>query len=387
MSGLLLSGWTLPGQPANPALLQRTFEEGERALAEKRYADAEAAYQRLRQLDPGAAELHAKLGVIYFQQGKFAPAVPALRQALKLKPGLANASILLAMCLSELGRYAEALPGLEKGFRQPADLALQRMSGLQLLRAYNGLQRDRQAVETALELTRLYPEDPEILYHSSRQFGNQAYLTLRKLAEVAPNSVWRHQAAGEAHESQGQHDLALLEYRQALALDPRRPGLHYRLGRVLLARSRQADPDGEARKEFEQELRLDPTNANAAYELGELERKLGQLDKARERFESALSHDPDFEEAHLGLSRVLIDLGAPGPALPHLKKAIELNRRSEVAYYRLSQVHKALGNAAEQQKALAEFQRLRGQKAQRDALQLHSSRDVTKQQDDPEPKP
>ena len=56
---------------------------------------------------------------------------------------------------------------------------------------------------------------------------------MQKLAQVAPSSVWRHQAAAEADESQGSYSLAITEYRQVLALEPDRPGVHYRLGRTL----------------------------------------------------------------------------------------------------------------------------------------------------------
>ena len=68
--------------------LQQRAREGERALAEGRYADAEAAYETLRRLTPGTGEVHARLGLIYFQQGKFADAIVPLREALRLKPGL-----------------------------------------------------------------------------------------------------------------------------------------------------------------------------------------------------------------------------------------------------------------------------------------------------------
>ena len=76
-----------------------------------------------------------------------------------------------------------------------------------------------------------------MLYHSGRLFANFAYLQTMKLAAVAPDSVWLHQAAGEANESQGLHDAALREYRQVLKVAPRRPGIHFRIGRVLLKRS------------------------------------------------------------------------------------------------------------------------------------------------------
>jgi tetratricopeptide (TPR) repeat protein len=390
---LFLSGFCVFGQTSGAGSLQRYFEEGERALAENRYAEAEKAFVKLRELDPGTAEIHAKLGVIYFQQGKFAQAVPTLRQALKLKPALPNADILLAMSLSELGHYGEALPGLEKGFRRSTDPALKRMAGLQLQRVYTGLQRESKAVEVALELSRLYPEDPEILYHAGRLFGNFAYLAIRKLAEVAPESVWRHQAAGEAHESQGEYDLAIMEYRNVLARDPGRPSMHYRLGRVLLAQSRQRDSTAEklagALAEFEQELQRDPTNADAAYEAAEINRKSAEFGKAREYFEIALKGDPNFQEAQVGMSRALIALDKPDLALPYLRKAISLNPEDEVPYYQLSQVYRKLRNETEQHKALAEFQRLRGQKSrQQKAIgKVFPEREVTKQELDSEAKP
>ena len=93
----------------------------------------------------------------------------------------------------------------------------------------------RDAVDVALRLSRLYPDDPEVLYHSGRLFANFAYLQTMRLATVAPDSVWLHQAAGEANESQGLYDAAIREYRQVLTAAPRRPGIHFRIGRVLLA--------------------------------------------------------------------------------------------------------------------------------------------------------
>jgi tetratricopeptide (TPR) repeat protein len=376
---------------ASDAVLQRYYQEGEAALAAGHYGDAEQAYDKLRQLSPETAEVHAKLGVIYFQEKKFAAAVPALRQALKLKPTLPNTDTLLAMSLSELGRYSEALPGLEKGFRRSTDRALKRMAGLQLERAYTGLQRDSKAVDVALELNRLYPDDPEVLYHTGRLFGNFAYLSMRKLSQVSPSSVWRHQAAGEAFESQGDHDLAIAEYRKVLSIDPGRAGIHFRIGRALVASLQQTNsrPEDsvEALKEFEQELRLDPTNANAAYEMAEIHRRSGQLEKAQQLFEAALKNYPDFEEAQVGLGRTLIVMGKPDGALPHFQKAIALDPEDDVPYYHLAQVYKALGKEAEQQKALWEFRRIRGQRSSQRETVLFSPRDVTRQEVDPNAAP
>jgi tetratricopeptide (TPR) repeat protein len=361
----------------------RLFQEGARALAEHRYAEAAQAYETLRKLSPEVGEVHASLGLSYFQQRKFSEAIPALRQALKLKPALPNLPVLLSMSLSELGRYEEALPGLQKGFSQAADAAIKRSAGLQLQRAYTGLRRDAEAVDVARELTRLFPKDPEVLYHASRLYANFAFVTLQRLSEAAPDSIWVHLAAGEANESQGMDDGALRDYRAVLALDPRRPGVHFRLGRVLLARSQRGGSDGadeaEALKAFQQELAVDPTHASAAYEIAELHRKAGRLDNAREFFETALKHYPEFEEARVGLGRTLVALSKPELAVPHLQRAIALNPSGEVAYYQLAQAYRALGDAPAQEKALAAFERLQSASSQRSDPANLSRREVTAQ--------
>jgi tetratricopeptide (TPR) repeat protein len=377
-----LDAWQQP----DPAVLQQHARDGERALAEGRYADAQKAYETLRQLTPGTAEVQARLGLIYFQQGKFADAIAPLREAIRLKPALPKVDALLGMSLSELGRYDEALPAVTKAFSESGDPVLRRMAGLHLQRIYTGLGRDRDAVDVALRLSRLYPDDPEVLYHSGRLFANFAYLQTMRLATVAPDSVWLHQAAGEANESQGLYDAAIREYRQVLADAPRRPGIHFRIGRVLLARSKSdaSNPDAgndvlEAHRAFEEELAVDPTNANAAYELGEMSRKAGELEPARKLFEQAVTHYPAFEHALVGLARTLIALGRPAEALRYLQAALKGNPENDVAHYQVAQAYRALGNTAEQEKALAEFNRVRTLAARRTTTVPETLRDVTPQ--------
>jgi tetratricopeptide (TPR) repeat protein len=393
---LILSSVGLAASPAasqttDAARLDRYAQEAQRALSERRYDDAATAYEKLRELSPETAEVHAQLGAVYFQQHAFAKAVPALRHALELKPQLPNVDILLALCLSELGQFKEAVPGLRKAFGQKADVTLRRLAGLQLQRAYTGLEQDDKAVEIALELSRLYPDDPEVLYHGGRLFGNFAYLQTLRLRQVAPDSIFMHQAAGEANESQGNYEAAIRAYRQVVDRAPGRPGIHFRIGRSQLARAKQLSGEdasrarAEAVTAFEAELQVDPTSSDAAYELGEMGRKEGDLEKAAALFARALDNYPDFGEARIGLGRVLTSLGRPAQALPHLHKAVALNPRSEVAYYQLAQCHRALGDEVEQGKALAEFQRLQSERnKETDATNLAPA-EVTRQELDPKP--
>jgi predicted Zn-dependent protease len=96
-------------------------------------------------------------------------------------------------------------------------------------------------------------------------------------------------------------------------------------------------------------------------------------------FETALKYYPDFDEAQIGLGRVLTALGKPELALTHLQKVISLNPTNRVAFYLLSQTYKSLGNIREQQKALAEFRRLQSQQESHQAEMISGS-GVTKQE-------
>jgi tetratricopeptide (TPR) repeat protein len=369
--------------------VQRYSEAGQSALAAGDYAAAERAYEQLQNLEPEIAEVHANLGLIYFEERKFGQAVPPLRRALKLKPSLAKSESLLAMSLSELGQYSEALPSLEKGFRRSSEPEIKRMCGLELERAYTGLKKDSKAVEVAIELNRLYPEDPEILYQTGKVYGNFAFLTIEKLAQVAPTSVWRHLAGAEAHESQGSYSEAIQEYQEVLRLEPDRPAVHYRIGRSLMGRFWQRSSPEDltgAEKEFEEELRLHPDNANAAYELGEMRRKSKQSDDAERYFEQAIQHYPDFSEAQLGLAAVLLEKNEPEKALPHAQRAVALDPENEVCWYRLAKIERSLGNIPEQEKALAEYRRLHDlANQQKEMGPVFSPREVTKQEVDPNP--
>lgn len=389
-TSILIAVGVALAQVAEENSAERLADAGQQALAAGQYSAAQSNFEQLAKLEPGVAEVHATLGLIDFKLGLYEAAVHEIRTAQKLKPGLPRLDSLLAMSLSELGRYKEALPGLEKAFRQSTDPEIKRMCGLQLMRSYTGLQRDDDAVKVALELNRFYANDPEILYYTGKVYGNYAFLTIRKLAQDAPNSVWRQLAAAEAFESQGSYNEAIGEYRAVLAIEPGRLGIHYRIGRTLLAQSHQTGAQtntAEAQKEFEQELQLDPRNGNANYEIGEIYRKAGQLDQARQYFERALQYYPDFEEAQLGLAAVLMAQQKPEEALPHLKAAIALNAGDEVSWYRLAEVERALGDKSAAQSALVQFRKLHQTALDQQASKVvESTSDVTKQEVGPEVK-
>lgn len=374
-------GLLLPGHvSAQQSEMQRDYATAQRALASGDIDSALKMFEQLSRSNPDIAEIHATIGVIYFQQGNYPEALKQLDEAKRLKPELPKLDGLIAMSQAELGDYKQALPKLEETFRTAQDEPVKRMSGLELERAYTALQQDSNAVEVALELQRLFPSDPEILYHNERIFGNFAFLTVQKLVAVAPDSIWRQQAAAEAKESEGSFDQAIAAYRQILVFDPKHRGIHYRIGRCLRERERHTHhPEDltDAMAEFRQELKLNPDNANASYEIGELHRLAGEAESAKTYFEAALKIYPDFPEANLGLGTVLSSMGQPAKALPYLKAAITNDPNDDASWYRLALAERSLGHKAEQDTAMKEFLKLHSNEG---TTQVESIHDVSRQE-------
>ena len=363
---LALAGWCAMPSLARPQSNAENESaqyaaEGQRALAQGRFDVAQAAFEKLAKLNPGVAEVHATLAAIEFKQREYASALHEAEMAQKLKPSLPRLDSLIGLSLSELGRYAEALPRLETGFKDPSDPEVQRMCGLQLLRAYTNLGRDADAVETSLALNRLYPNDPEVLYSTGRIYGNYAYIIMERLHDKAPGSIWMLQAQGEANEAQKNYAAAITAFNHVLLLDPKRLGIHYRLGRIYLDRYREgqktADLDA-AMREFSAELAIDPANGNAAYELANMQIDQGNFDKARSMLEGVVKLYPDFEEALVALGRVDLETHHAAEAVTVLKRATKIRPNDDVAWYRLSLAQRAVGNREGQLEALATFRKI-----------------------------
>jgi len=350
-----------PGQGQSVNSPEALAAAGQQAMAHGDFAVAEEKFEELARLEPGIAEIHATLAAICFERREYERAISEIRAAQRLKPGLPKLDSLLGLSLAEEDKFAEALPHLEKGFHQTLDPEVRRQCGLELLRVYGNLNRDADAVETSLTLNKAYPNDPEVLYHTGRVYGNYAYTVMEKLHDTAPNSIWMLQAQGEANESQKNWDAAIVAFNHVLVIEPDRPGIHYRLGRVYLGRFRDSansqDRDAAVR-EFSAELKVDPGNGNAAYELAFLEAEAGDLQQAGQQYESALQRYPDFEEALVGLASVDLANQKADQAVPLLERATRLRPDDEVAWWRLAQADRVIGNSEGQQKALATFRKI-----------------------------
>jgi tetratricopeptide (TPR) repeat protein len=171
---------------------------------------------------------------------------------------------------------------------------------------------------------------------------------------TAPNSAEAHKLNAEALEAQGKWDDAEKEYKSLLRQNPQIVGIHFLLGRLLLSKP---DPGPtaaeEAKKEFQQELVVDPTNAGAEYVLGELAREESQWPEAIKHFSRATELDAGFGDAFLGLGSALLSAKQFAEAIPPLQSAVKLEPRNPGAHYNLAT---ALTRAGRREEAEKEFE-------------------------------
>jgi tetratricopeptide (TPR) repeat protein len=337
----------------------RLSAEAKGALDTRQWPEAAAALEKLAKLNPDVAEVHANLGLAYYFEGRPSQAFNSFSRALKLKPVLPQARVMMGICEAELGRNAEAIAILAPAFRKPPDPEIGRLIGLHLQHSYIELKQPDKAIATGEELLKRYPHDAEILFHVSRLYADRSYELMSTLMRTAPNSAWVHYANAQVQESLARYDVAKREYENVIQRQPTMPGVHYRLGRViLLGAPRTPESIAEATQAFEQELANDSRNADAEYELGEINREQGSYSLALEHFSRAVAEQPDFVEARIGLGRTLLKEGQIAQAVPHLKEAVRLDAENKVPHALLANAYRALGDSVAAQAEMDAYQKL-----------------------------
>jgi tetratricopeptide (TPR) repeat protein len=193
-------------------------------------------------------------------------------------------------------------------------------------------------------LSRDFPNDPEALYAATHAYSDLSMQASQQLAREAPFSYQVHLLNAEALELQGKWDEAAAEYHKILDINPLLPGIHARLGRVLLSKPQPSPAEVElAKKNFEQELQADPNNAVAEYVLGDLASRANDSASAIRHFSRATKLDAGFAEAYLGLGSALVTAKRFEEAIPPLEAYEKLAPDSPTGHYQLALAYTGVG--------------------------------------------
>lgn len=249
-----------------------------------------------------------------------------------------------ALSLAESGHCAEALPLLKKTIRQATDKDLKKRLGLDGLHCAMTHKVPYESLDFLAILSRDFPRDPEVLYAAIHAYSDLSMRTSQDLANEAPFSFQVHELNAEALEIQGKWDEAAGEYRKILEISPMLRGIHARLGRALLSKSQPSPAEVEqAKKNFQEELEIDPSNAAAEYVLGQLAADANDSATAIQHFTRATRLDTGFMEAYLGLGIALNSAKQFTDAIPPLETYEKMAPESPTGHYQLAVAYAGAG--------------------------------------------
>jgi Tfp pilus assembly protein PilF len=248
--------------------------------------------------------------------------------------------------LAETGHCREALPLLKADLAKAPAADMRKRLGVDGVRCGMTLDDMDATLDFLRGLNKSFPADAEVLYLTVHVFSDLSVRASHKLMRSDPSSYQVHELNAEALETQGKWGDAEAEYREVLKKDPQLPGIHYRVARLLLSAppaGTQADAKAKARRELEEELKIDPNNAGAEYVLGELARQDGKDPDAIDHFSRATKLDAGFEDAFVGLGRALLSADRAVDAIPPLETAVKLDPDSPIAHFNLATAYSRAG--------------------------------------------
>ena len=293
-------------------------------------------------------------GIAEFNRGQYAAAQAWLEKA---ADGPERRTF-LALTHAATGHCDIAREELAGEFAQDAASELGRLAGLALTQCLLAAGNYDDAVPLLARLRGLHPSDADVLYQSARLHMKAWNDTLYEMFRKTPNSYRVNQISAEVFEIQNRYPEAISEYRKAIEKNPAALNLHFRLGRALLLESHSPDNLALARREFEAELALNPGDAAAEYESGQILLVSQEPGEAVKHFERAVAMTPDFPEAMQALAKARLDAKQYPEAIVLLENVVRLQPTNESAHYSLMLAYRNAGRAADAAREQAELDKL-----------------------------
>lgn len=276
---------------------------------------------------PNNFRLLVLLGQTEVKTGNLAEARRLLNSAVKLKPQTVDSLFAFGLLESAEKNYNAAVFNLEQAN------ALAPESTLILVDLIvNAMRANRPgvAVDAANKLLQLKPDDPESQY----LFG----------------------AASLQNGSLRSAQTSLVRYRQQRPDDVR--------GCLALGITfaRQRNQSEQAVDQFEQCLKIDPTNTEAKYQLGALFKSEGEVNKAIQMFEEVIARASQHASALRDLGALYLQTGSEAKARAVLEQAAALNPEDAETHFLLSRLYNLIGESSLAKQHLGLFQQIKSRR-------------------------
>lgn len=355
---------------AQDASVEAAFQRGALAMRNGRTADAETDFREAVRLAPQMAEAHLDLGLVLGRNGKLDEAVQSIQTALRLNPKLSSANMFLGIFLYQENRREEAIRALNQELTLNPD-NVEALTWLGTVELASG--NPEEAVGPLDRAAKLKPDDLDILDERGRAHNLVARDSFARMARIDPGSWHVHRVQAEIDAESDRDTDAITEYLAAIKLEPGNPDLFQALGEEY----RKTSQLDLAQKAFAQALELSPHNYIAMYDLGSTDIEVGKFADGVPLLKAMLTSYTNAPVAEYYLGRGLAALNQNDEALRWLQKSAQDAPESEVAkrsYYELARLYRKLKRAADSDKAMAEYTRLREAADKQSAKQIQDWR-------------
>jgi predicted Zn-dependent protease len=319
--------------------VQHLYAEAKAAQQHGDSATAIEKYRAMIKLAPHLAAAYNNLGMIYFNEHDYPHAAEVLKRGLELHPDMPSAKAMLGMSYFQLGMQDKAEPLLRAALHaDPADNNVEMMLAHILI----NLHKYGEAASYLNDFLERNPKNQEGWYLLGKTYLQLSEDALKTINEIDPNSLVAHEIAGEIDESMHNYDVALVEYKKAIDIDPHRPGIHMHMAKTYMLISKWES----AELEFKAELLNDPYNCTARWMLADsmLEANDSSED-ALTQLNQSIERCPTLMQARVDRARALIRLGKQSDALPDLLLAVKESPAEPTIHFLLASVYRAQGNA------------------------------------------
>lgn len=357
---LLLSGMSILGISQEPSSKQESTSQSstnqdqiaqhehlaQQYLSERKPDLAIPELEKVVALDPGNIDASANLGVLLFFHDDYKAAIPHFRAALKAQPNLSKLQALLGFAEEHTGKIDDARKDLETSFPQLQDAKLKIEVGLDLVGVYNAASDLDDAAITIAQLRKAFPDNPEVLYASYRTYADLSGESMLALSLAAPDSAQMHQLLAHEETREGNTNTAITEYRKAIAIDPKLPGVHFELAE-LLSTSQNPAIKKDAEQEYHIALEQNPHDEKALCKLGDIAAQKGDVKQEFAEYSQAVALEPDDARAKLGLAKALLEMNQDDKALTLLEASEQLEPTNATVHYRLATLYRKQGRTAD----------------------------------------
>jgi tetratricopeptide (TPR) repeat protein len=261
-------------------------------------------------------------------------------------------------------RYEAVISRLENQSKMKSTIPSRR---LLLAQAYFETGRLETAAEIAEALSLRHEVEEAAHYLQSRCYQMLAVQSLAELDRIAPDSSRAHQLRGEAHFIRKNMREAIAAFKMALDREPEDPELLYELGRAHY----YLGEFSQAFEALQKSLKLDPYNAEANYIIGEGMVHTQEAGRAVPFLQRALVLDPSILKAHGELGKAFLQMNQWKKAVAELELASSADPGGEL-HYQLFRAYTKLDQKERAQGALAQSNKLRQEKIERERTRLAS---------------